>query len=447
VIGPPRRLSRRALLERAALAAIPVAAACVGVTPPSPPPPSPTATASPKPNAGTLRILQWSHAIPAYDRYLDAWAAAWGAGAGLSVRIDRIPRADLFARAAFEAETSSGHDLVGHWNHAASRWFEESLVDLSDVCDEAARRSGGFIAPGEAIGRLNGTWRLYPNFFVPSVSVWRSDAWERIGSPAGPATWQSLGDAAPTLQAQGTPIGTAYSEAGAAEQTWRSLLWSFGAAEFTPDGRAVAIDSPATRAALELAKTLYGAGDPGLATWSDLDNIACLASGSCGWIADSIGAYRAVQEKSPERAARTVVGPTLAGPAARIASFQSEAYGIWRFSPNVDAAKQYLRDYSADFAGQLKASAGFNMPFLTSRLVKPIPVLAADPHLAGLQDVAGAIRALGYPGPPTKAAFDALNTHVLADLMSSYATGKKTKDQAIADATQRLGKSLQRFPS
>src|SRR5207247_824402 len=74
-------------------------------------------------------------------------------------------------------------------------------------------------------------------------------------------TWQDLLDFAPKLKAAGNPVGCAVSQTSDAEHTWRSLMWSHGAAEFSADGKTVAIDSPEPRTVLNMAKTLYARTD------------------------------------------------------------------------------------------------------------------------------------------------------------------------------------------
>src|SRR5207249_11415956 len=50
----------------------------------------------------TLRILQWSHFIPAYDAWYDKFAKEWGDKNGVKVRVDHIPHLDIPARMAAE---------------------------------------------------------------------------------------------------------------------------------------------------------------------------------------------------------------------------------------------------------------------------------------------------------------------------------------------------------
>jgi multiple sugar transport system substrate-binding protein len=450
--GAQQKLSRRTLLRGAvAAAAVPIAAACVGATTTTSttPPAATSAGATAKATAklgGDLNILQWSHFVPDYDTYLDKWAADWGAKNGVKVKIDRVPQADLPARAASEAAAKSGHDLFGHWSQGFAALFEDNLVDISDICNAAASKYGGFIPAGEAIGKVNGKWRDYPNFFIPFPSLWRKDAWTTVGLPNGPTKWSDLLDNAAKLKANNTPIGTSYAQNSDAEQTWRSLLWSYGGGEFTPDGKGVAIDSPATRTAMQFAKDLLPFQDPAVLSWGDVDNNTCLQSKRCSWIYNPISAYRTIETQDPELFKNVFVNLPLAGPKDQICSIQWECYGIWNFSKNVDAARQFLIDYIPEFQGQATASKGYNNPFLKSRLTKPMPVLGTDPKLSTLQDIANYVRAIGYPAPSTKAAFDSLNTHIITDLFTNYATGRKSLDESIADATKRLQASIAKFP-
>src|SRR5262249_55423499 len=54
----------------------------------------------------TLKILQWSHFVPQYDKWFDAFAAEWGKKNGVAVTVDHIPHLELPARAA--AEVAAG---------------------------------------------------------------------------------------------------------------------------------------------------------------------------------------------------------------------------------------------------------------------------------------------------------------------------------------------------
>src|SRR5258708_25285666 len=63
--------------------------------------------------ATTLRILQWSHFIPAYDNWFDSvFTKEWGEKNGVKVRVDHIPHLELPARMAAEFAAGAGHDII-----------------------------------------------------------------------------------------------------------------------------------------------------------------------------------------------------------------------------------------------------------------------------------------------------------------------------------------------
>ncbi len=443
-----RGLSRRTLLKGAAAAATaPLLAACIGQqTPAGGGSTAASGSGAPK-LGGNLNILQWSHFIPEFDTFLDKWAKDWGDKNGVTVKIDRIPQADLPARFAAEASAKSGHDLIAHFANGLPALFQPSLVDITDICDRAANKYGGWIPAGEAIGKVKGKWYGYPDFAVPFLSTWRTDVFKAAGYTKDHLeTWDDLISMAPKVKAAGSPVGTAMSQTSDAEHTWRSLMWSHGAAEFSKDGKDVAIDSPETRQVLGLAKTLYGSMDNAVLSWADVDNNTYLQSGKGSWIYNPISAYRTIQTQNPDLEKKLAVDLPLKGTKAQIASIQFTVYGIWNFAKNIDAARQFLTDYGDDWEAQFTASKGYNNPFLKSRQKKPMPVLGTDPKLTQLQDVPQFIQPVGYPGPSSQAAYDSLNNHIVTDLFANVCTGKKSADDAIAEAAKRLKDSLTKFP-
>src|SRR5438046_9019198 len=60
----------------------------------------------------TLRILQWSHFVPAYDDWFDRFAKDWGAARGVDVTVDHVALADLVTRANAEVAAQRGHDML-----------------------------------------------------------------------------------------------------------------------------------------------------------------------------------------------------------------------------------------------------------------------------------------------------------------------------------------------
>ena len=84
----------------------------------------------------TLKIIQWSHFVPAYDKWFDAFARDWGEKNGVDVTVDHIPVLELPARAAAEVAAQAGHDLFGFNGSGGPHLYIKQLLDLSPLVAE-----------------------------------------------------------------------------------------------------------------------------------------------------------------------------------------------------------------------------------------------------------------------------------------------------------------------
>ena len=74
--------------------------------------PSPTFTAPTRKLSGDLKILLWSHFVPAHDQWFDPFVQEWGKQVGVNVTVDHINQAEIPARTAAEIQAKQGHDLI-----------------------------------------------------------------------------------------------------------------------------------------------------------------------------------------------------------------------------------------------------------------------------------------------------------------------------------------------
>ena len=94
--------------------------------------------------SGDLRILLWSHFVPAHDTWFDPFVQEWGEQVGVNVTVDHITVADIPARISSEISAGEGHDLIQYI--APLSQFEPSVVDMADITEEAASRWGEQLA-------------------------------------------------------------------------------------------------------------------------------------------------------------------------------------------------------------------------------------------------------------------------------------------------------------
>src|SRR5918995_2953678 len=91
--------------------------------------------------AGTLRIAQWSHFVPAYDVWFDnTYVKRWGQANDTEVRVDHINQADIPARAAAEVAAQSGHDLF--WFLSPPAQYEDQVINHNEIVQEVTKRRG-----------------------------------------------------------------------------------------------------------------------------------------------------------------------------------------------------------------------------------------------------------------------------------------------------------------
>ena len=194
----------------------------------------------------TLRILQWSHFIPAYDAWYDKFADEWGNKNGVKVRVDHIPHLEIPARMAAEYAAGAGHDIIYNGSSILTRLYYKSLVDLTDVSDARGKKYGGWIPAAKSLVEVEGRWYGLPIFYILAPMLYRKDLFDANGLKA-PDTWELARVAARTMKAKGHPTGIALSQCADANLMWRSCFFSFGGTEATPSGDQPTIDSKELR--------------------------------------------------------------------------------------------------------------------------------------------------------------------------------------------------------
>ena len=91
--------------------------------------------------AGTLRIIQWSHFVPAYDKWFDnIYIKRWGEANDTEVLVDHINQADIPARAAAEVAAQSGHDIFFFLSPPAA--YEDQVINHAEIVQEVTKKRG-----------------------------------------------------------------------------------------------------------------------------------------------------------------------------------------------------------------------------------------------------------------------------------------------------------------
>jgi len=379
----------------------------------------------------SLRILQWSHFVPAYDTWFDEFVKKWGEQNGVKVRVDRIPHLELPPRFAAEFAAGSGHDLIYFVGTILTALYHKNLVDLSDVTERIGKKFGGWIPAALPISVVDGRWYAVPDFYIVAPMLWRRDLFEQERL-AAPDTWEQARIAARTLKAKGHPTGIAFSHCNDANLFLRAILFSHGAREADETGQNILIDSREMREGLKFLKAMFDEGmSPEVFSWDDASDNRFLASGVACWIHDAISAYRSTEDTNPKVFQNTAVALEPQGlPGKRVSIANPNAYAIWKFAKNIPAAKEFLLHLADNWKESMVGSRGYNMPFFRDAYRKPMPVIGTDPKLQILQDFPDIVAFAGYPGPFTPPVQEIVASFIFPDMCTKVARGQ-SPDEAI----------------
>ncbi len=371
----------------------------------------------------SLRILTWSHFVPAYDTAFDAYAADWGKTNGVTMRVDHIPIDQLPTRVASELAAGAGHDIFQQNGVIQTTLYWKNMVDISDVCDKLGANGGGWIPMANQVGFTQGAWYAMPEFYIPQPMLWRSDLFAQYNLNP-PDTWEHARVAGRIGKTHGHDTGIQISHCNDSNHDWRAVFYAFGVKEADPSGKEVLWNSPELREAMRFGKAMYDeAMTPQVLSWDNVSDNRYLDSGVAIWIHDAISAIRSIQDSNPDLYAKVnISGPWLEplGSHMRAPVVDPTTLSIWRFSQNQAAAKAFLAQYGADVKFSLTASKGYNMPYLVNWYKKPMPALGDDPKVTYLQEWGRTALWFGYPGPATAPAAEVLATFVVPDMMARY---------------------------
>ena len=400
-----------------------------------------------------LKVVLWSHFVPAYDKWYDQFVKEWGAQNGVNATVDHIPHLELAARLAAEISARAGHDLVG-LNGIGPHIYRESVVDMTPLVTEAEAKYGkvGNIGRSLAYDTETHKWPAFPDFYISFPGLYRKDLWDEIGMK--PDTWEDLRKGGAKLKAKGHPVGIGLAHHQDANTSWRSLLWSYGAEVQDKTGRHVTLTSKHTLEAIKFATALYKeAMTSEVLSWDDASNNRYLQSGRASYIHNPISAYRTTQKTNPKVADNVFLWKTPAGPVRRMAAGQPNSYIVWNFSRNQEAAKEFLRYFAAHYRDAFTASEGYNHPMIPGLVPAPMPFFSNDPtshpgdKLKVLETAIEWNDIYGYPGPDTPAIDEVANNFIIPDMMANAATGKMTPEEAMKWAAKEVSSSFAKWKS
>jgi multiple sugar transport system substrate-binding protein len=386
--------------------------------------------------AGTLRIIQWSHFVPAYDKWFDdVYVKRWGEANDTEVLVDHINQADIPARAAAEVAAQSGHDIFFFLSPPAQ--YEDQVINHNEIVQEVTRKRGK-IKPLAHKATYNPRTKKYFAFsdnFAPDPVNWRTDLWGEAGFR--PTTWENVLKAAPKLRAMGNPIGIGMSNEIDSNMALMALMMCFGSFIQNEEQR-VTLNTKETVEALKFGRALYREGMSNeIFAWTASSNNQAMVAGRLSLALNAISITRTAEGTNPDLASKINLAPIPAGPNGRVGlEHVMGAYVIWRFARNKAAARKFLADLEVKYIGAFENSKFYNFPSWPRSVTNVPRRLERDPSKpAGKYKILGTIadRYTNNPGHPgyTNAAMDEIfNKFLIPQMFAEVAQGKRTPEEA-----------------
>jgi multiple sugar transport system substrate-binding protein len=241
----------------------------------------------------------------------------------------------------------------------------------------------------------------------------------------------------------GHPVGIPIAQNYDTISTAGPVLWSFGGMEVDKDGKTVRINSPATAQMLEWYKKMYrDCMEPEVLSWSDASNNESIQQGKAGWIHNPVSAYIIAKQRKLVTADGINHHRSLAGPQGRHETDVPRFIGIWKFSKNIEPAKEWIRYLLAKrevYDEWIMSGDAFNLPAYEK--LADHPVLKTDPKYAALRGEGVQYHAYGWPAVPSDKVQLITNSYILPNMVAKAVTGTSTKD-AIAWAENEMKKII-----
>jgi multiple sugar transport system substrate-binding protein len=396
----------------------------------------------------TLKILQWSHFVPAYDTWFNGkFTKEWGQKNNTNVVVDNINLVDLGTRAASEVSAQKGHDLFMFLSPPAA--YENSTIDMSHVYQEVEKKHGKKIelAHRSTYNPKTKRYFAFSDAYTPDPGNWYKDWWAEAGYPNGPDTYEDLRVGAKKIRDKsGHPCGVGLAQELDTSMAMRAILWSFGGAEQDEAGN-VTINSKETIEALKYVKALYQETEtPEVFTWTPPSNTQAMLAGRVSFVMNAISITRQSEREHLPIDSKIMISPALKGPVRRIAAEHvMNCYVIWNFAENKEGAQQFLVDYIDHFHEGFEAGQFYNFPCFPTLVPDLKKEISNDPRANPpdkykvLGNVLEWATNVGYPGYATAAIDEAFKTWVIPTMFAKVARGDQSPEDAVkaADAEYR----------
>jgi multiple sugar transport system substrate-binding protein len=389
----------------------------------------------------TLKICQWNHFVPGYDKWFNGqYIKEWGQKNDTEVIVDNIGIPAINSTAAAEVAAKKGHDLFMFLSPRAV--YEEDVIDHRELYEECERKYGKPIdlAVKSTYNPKTKRYFGFSDSYVPDPINYRGDLWDEIGMK--PDSWDEIRRGGKKIKDKtGIPVGIGQSAELDTAMAMRAVLYSHGASEQDAEGRLI-LNSKQTLEAVKFVKALYTETmTPEVLAWDPSSNNRAMIAGKTSLVLNAISITREAENKNLPIADKILLAKAAKGPVRRMGlEHVMNVYVIWKFAENQEGAKKFLVDYVGDFHRAFEASEFYNFPCWPKQVPDLPKMLANDKKgkPAGkyevLADALDWATNVGYPGYANAAIDEVFSTWVINTMFAQASTGAASPEDAVKEA-------------
>ena len=257
--------------------------------------------------------------------------------------------------------------------------------------------------------------------------LYRVDYFKEVGYDKFPDDYLTLLEASAKLKEKDHPCGLPLSNCNDGNHNWRSVLYSFGGAEQSPDGQKVTIASDETLAAIKYGVELFNKGmTDEVFSWDDAGNNRFLLSGRAAWIDNATSAYITARDQAPDVYSASAIGLQPKGPdgkGGRRNGVDANAWAVWKWANDADTAKAFIADWYDQWQEWGKVTNGYNSPPLLDMWKKPMAGLE-DPNFKIMEDWRDVSFVAGWQGNFNSAIEEVNGTFVMPNMFARAVRGE-----------------------
>jgi len=387
----------------------------------------------------TVHWLKWVDFVPATDQMFNKeLMPAAEKDLGIKMKLETVNGNDLQPRITAAIQSGAGPDLIMSFN-SYTHLYANSVVDLSALADEVAKREGGLFPYAKAICSDGKVFMGMPWAVIGGMIAYRKSWLDEVGATKFPDTWETYREVAKKLKAKGRPFGQTLGHTfGDAPGFTYPYLWSWGGKEVEADGKTVVINTKETIESVKFMTGLWKDGmDEGGLAWDDTNNnraflsqtISATLNGASIYIESLRKPDQYKTEKGEFLNKDILHAPLPKGPAGQFAMHTFFSHVIPNYSKNQAGAKEFLK--------WIHTKANYEPWFVSQKGFATPPTHAWEKHKLWDEDkvmapfkVAGLLgQTPGYPLPASgKKPAEVLTKYIITDMYAKAVQGMPAED-------------------